>query len=144
MAYPLDDQICFTLYSASMAITRMYKPMLDEMGITYPQHLVLTVLGECDGQTIGAIAGRLSLESSTVTPPAKRLEQAGLVVRRRGQVDERQVQVWLTDAGRAVVAKCACLGDALIARSGMTAQAVGALNREVRGLRDALVADQHN
>jgi len=55
MAYPLDDQICFTLYSASMAITRMYKPMLDRMGVTYPQYLVLTVLGEADGQTIGAV-----------------------------------------------------------------------------------------
>ena len=142
MAYPLDDQICFTLYSASMAITRMYKPMLDAMGITYPQYLVLTVLGEADGQTIGAIARRLSLESSTVTPPAQRLEQGGLVARRRSQVDERQVQVWLTDAGRAVVAESACLGDSLIRRSGMTGDEVSELNREVGKLRDALVGDQ--
>ncbi|HEY2753656.1 MarR family winged helix-turn-helix transcriptional regulator [Phenylobacterium sp.] len=141
MAYPLDDQICFTLYSASMAITRMYKPMLDEMGITYPQYLVLTVLGERDGQTIGAIAGRLSLESSTVTPPAKRLEQAGLVGRRRSQVDERHVQVWLTEAGRTLVAKSHCLGDALIDRSGMTVDRLKALNREVGELRDALAGD---
>lgn len=140
MTYPLDDQICFTLYSASMGITRMYKPMLDEMGITYPQYLVLSVLGERDGLTIGAIAGRLGLESSTVTPPAKRMEQAGLVARRRGQVDERQVQVWLTDAGRALVAESSCLGDALIKRSGMTADQVDALNRDVRKLRDALAA----
>ncbi len=141
MAYLLDDQICFTLYSASMAVTRMYKPMLDRMGVTYPQYLVLTVLGERDGQTIGAIAGRLALESSTVTPPAKRLEQAGLVVRRRNQVDERQVQVWLTEAGRAVVVESQCLGDALIKRSGLSAKAVSALNRKVARLRDALVGD---
>lgn len=141
MTYPLDDQICFTLYSASMAITRMYKPMLDEMGITYPQYLVLTVLGEQDGRTIGAIARRLALDSSTVTPPAKRLEQAGLVVRRRSQTDERQVQVWLTDAGRALVARSACLGDTLIRRSGMTGAEVDVLNHQVRALRDALVGE---
>jgi DNA-binding MarR family transcriptional regulator len=135
----LDEQICFTLYATSMAITRTYKPMLDAMGITYPQYLVLSVLGEEDGMTVGAIAGRLALESSTVTPPVKRLEQAGLVTRQRSQVDERQVQVRLTDAGRALVARSNCLGDTLIERSGMTAEQVDALNRQVQGLRDALV-----
>ena len=139
MPLPLDEQICFTLYATSMAITRTYKPMLDAMGITYPQYLVLSVLGEEDGMTVGAIAGRLALESSTVTPPVKRLEQAGLVTRRRSQVDERQVQVRLTDAGRALVARSSCLGDTLIERSGMTAEQGDALNRQVQGLRDALV-----
>ncbi len=73
MSTLLNDQICFTLYATSMAINRTYKPMLDAMGITYPQYLVLSVLAEEDGMTIGAIATRLSLESSTVTPPVKRL-----------------------------------------------------------------------
>lgn len=140
MTRPLDEQICFTLYSASMAVTRTYKPMLDAMGITYPQFLVLSVLGERDGMTIGAIAGRLALESSTVTPPVKRLEQAGLVTRRRSQQDERQVQVRLTDAGRAVLDRSNCLGDTLIQRSGLTEGEVAALNRQVQALRDALVA----
>lgn len=140
MTRPLDEQICFTLYSASMAVTRTYKPMLDAMGITYPQFLVLSVLGERDGMTIGAIAGRLALESSTVTPPVKRLEQAGLVTRRRSQQDERQVQVRLTDAGRAVLDRSNCLGDTLIQRSGLTEAEVAALNRQVQALRDALVA----
>ena len=139
MPLPLDEQICFTLYATSMAITRTYKPMLDAMGITYPQYLMLSVLGEEDGMTVGAIAGRLALESSTVTPPVKRLEQAGLVTRQRSQVDERQVQVWLTDAGRALVARSNCLGDTLIERSGMSAEQVEALNRQVQGFRDALV-----
>lgn len=80
---PLDSQICFTLYATSIAITRTYKPMLDSIGITYPQYLVLTALGEEDGLTVGAIADRLALESSTVTPLVKRLEQASLVGRRR-------------------------------------------------------------
>jgi DNA-binding MarR family transcriptional regulator len=134
----LDDQLCFSLYAASIAINRTYKPMLDEMGITYPQYLVLNALGEEEGMTIGSIADRLSLESSTITPPAKRLEQAGLVERRRSTVDERLVHVWLTDAGRDLLAKSRCLGETLVERSGMTMKQVEALNEQVRALRDAL------
>jgi len=142
MTRPLNDQLCFTLYATSMAITRTYKPMLDAMGITYPQYLMLSVLGEENGLTIGEIANRLFLESSTVTPPVKRLEQAGLVARQRSQVDERQVQVQLTSAGRTLLAKCDCLGDTLIARSGMTEKQVIALNRQVQKLRDALSGER--
>lgn len=141
MPASLDNQICFTLYATSMAINRTYKPMLDAMGITYPQYLVLNVLGEEDGMTIGAIASRLALESSTVTPLVKRLEQAGLVIRQRSQVDERQVQVRLTDAGRALLIQSNCLGETLIERSGMTPEQVDALNRQVQALRDALGGD---
>jgi DNA-binding MarR family transcriptional regulator len=135
---PLNNQICFTLYGASMAIGRTYKPMLDAMGITYPQYLVMSALGEEGAMTIGATAGRLSLESSTVTPLVKRLELAGLVTRRRSQVDERQVQVELTAAGRALLARCDCLAETLIKRSGMTRGEVDVLNERVRALRDAL------
>ena len=141
MPLPLDDQICFSLYATSMAITRAYKPMLDEMGITYPQYLVLCVLGEAEEATIGAIAGRLALESSTVTPTVQRLEQAGLLTRQRSTDDERQVRVRLTGAGRALLARSSCLGETLMARSGMTALEMGTLNRRVRALRDALAED---
>lgn len=141
MPLPLEKQICFTLYGTSMAVTRLYKPMLDEMGITYPQYLVLNVLNEQDGQTIGAIAERLALESSTITPPVKRLEQAGLVTRRRGEADERQVEVRLTAAGRKVVEKSNCLGEALVARAGLSLNELNALNRKIQALRDALVAE---
>ena len=136
--YPLDDQLCFSLYSANIAINRTYKPMLDEMGITYPQYLVLSALAEHDGRTVGAIAERLSLESSTITPPVKRLEQAGLVQRRRSTTDERQVHVWLTEAGRALIHRSKCLGDALMERSGMTAGEFQAFNRKIHALLDAL------
>ncbi|WP_165191648.1 MarR family winged helix-turn-helix transcriptional regulator [Caulobacter soli] len=139
MPIPLDNQICFTLYATSMAINRTYKPMLDEMGVTYPQYLVLNVLGETDGATVGAIAHRLSLESSTVTPPVKRLEQAGLVKRQRSQVDERQVQVYLTQAGRALLDRCDCLGQTLVAKSAMTLEQLEALNLQVKALRETLV-----
>lgn len=129
---PLDEQLCFTLYSASMAVTRLYKPMLDAMGITYPQYLVLSALDEHDGLTIGAIADRLALESSTVTPPVKRMEQAGLLERRRSTEDERQVNVFLTDAGRDLLRQSKCLGDTLVERSKMTPAAVQGLNEQMQ------------
>jgi DNA-binding MarR family transcriptional regulator len=142
MPVPLDNQLCFSLYAASMAITRMYKPMLDAMGITYPQYLVLNALSEEDGMTIGAIADRLALESSTVTPPVKRLELAGLVERRRSKVDERQVHVWLTEAGRALLIQSKCLGDTLVERSAMTMEQIERLNQQVRALTGTLGVDR--
>jgi DNA-binding MarR family transcriptional regulator len=135
---PLDQQLCFSLYGASIAINRTYKPMLDALGVTYPQYLVLSALWEADGQTIGAIGDRLSLEPSTITPLVKRLEQAGFVGRLRNPADERQVQVRLTDKGRALRADTACLTEALLRNSGMTVDQIVALNKQVRTLRDAL------
>ncbi|MGO4723903.1 MULTISPECIES: MarR family winged helix-turn-helix transcriptional regulator [unclassified Inquilinus] len=134
----LDEQICFTLYRTAMSINRTYKPMLDEMGITYPQYLVLNVLGEEDGRTIGTIAARLALDSSTITPLVKRMEAAGLVQRRRSQDNEREVQVRLTEAGRALFARSRCLGEALLQRSGLTLPQLDALNREIQALGAAL------
>jgi len=131
----LDDQICFALYATSMAITRTYKPMLDAMGMTYPQYLILSVLNEQDGTTIGDIAERLTLKSSTVTPPVKRLEQAGLVNRQRSTSDERLVQVWLTAAGRARVIDADCLGMALTEKSGLTLAALEKLGKQLRALQ---------
>lgn len=135
---PLDDHLCFSLYAASIAINRLYKPMLDEMGITYPQYLVLSAVAEQEEMTIGAIADRLSLESSTVTPPVKRLEQAGLVERQRSKTDERQVHVRLTNAGRALIQESRCLGDTLIKRSGMTPEQFQSFNRQVQAFLETL------
>jgi DNA-binding MarR family transcriptional regulator len=135
---PLNDQLCFSLYSASLAVNRLFKPMLDEMGVTYPQYLVLNALGDTDGLTVGMIAERLSLESSTITPTVKRLEQAQLVERRRSTSDERQVHVWLTDSGRRLFLNSRCLGETLIASAGMPKQEVKALNAKVRALIVAL------
>ncbi len=142
MPAALNDQICYTLYATSMAVNRAYKPMLDEMGITYPQYLVLSALGEEDGMAVGAIAARLALESSTVTPLVKRLEQAQLVRRQRSRADERLVQVFLTKAGHALLARSNCLGDLLVERSGMTRAQVDALNRRIRALGIALAGHQ--
>jgi DNA-binding MarR family transcriptional regulator len=134
----LEDQLCFSLYATSMAISRFYKPLLDGLGITYPQYLVLSALWEADGQAVGAIAERLSLDSSTITPLVKRLEAASLVTRARQADDERRVLVSLTDRGRALKQDSRCLGEALFARAGMPAADLIALNREVRRLRAAL------
>ena len=139
---PLDNQLCFALYATSMAINRTYKPMLDEMGITYPQYLVLNALGEADGMSVGSIAHRLALESSTITPLVKRMEQAGLLTRKRSHTDERQVQVDLTAAGRALLIQCNCLNETLIERSGMTMAQLDALNRQIQALRNALSGNQ--
>lgn len=136
---PLDRQICFTLYATSMAITRAYKPLLDELGLTYPQYLVLSVLGEGGSLAVGSIAGRLDLESSTVTPLVKRMEAAGLVERRRGTEDERKVEVSLTATGQALLERTGCLGDLLLERSGLDGTTLEALNKEVQALRLELV-----
>lgn len=137
---PLDNQLCYSLYAASMAITRTYKPLLDRIGITYPQYLVLHALWEQDGRTIGAIAERLALESSTVTPLVKRLELGGFVTRARNPADERQVQVRLTQRGAELREECGCLADALMERTGMTPDRLDALNRDVQALRDTLIS----
>ncbi|WP_380782563.1 MarR family winged helix-turn-helix transcriptional regulator [Sphingomonas sp. R86520] len=140
---PLDQQLCFSLYAATIAINRAYKPMLDRLGITYPQFLVLQTVNEAqDGRSIGEIADRLALEPSTITPLAKRLEAAGLVTRARNPADERQVRVRLTEAGRVRWGETGCLGPLIIERSGMTPERLASLNGEVMALRRALAGDR--
>lgn len=134
----LDEQLCFSLYSASMAINRAYKPLLDALAITYPQYLVLSTLWEGDGQTIGAIADRLGLDSSNVTPLVKRMESNGLLTRLRNPRDERQVLVHLTEAGRDMQARSACLGQTLLTSAGMTVDRLVALNNEVQAFRTSV------
>jgi DNA-binding MarR family transcriptional regulator len=136
---PLDQQLCFSLYSTSMAINRLYKPLLDNLGITYPQYLVLNTLWESDGQTISGIAARLDLEPSTITPLIKRLEAAAFVSRLRSPSDERVVHVHLAAAGKKLREKAGCLTEALLVKSGMTPNELIALNKQIHRLRGALV-----
>jgi DNA-binding MarR family transcriptional regulator len=133
----LDEHLCFSLYAASMAVNRIYKPALDRLGLTYPQYLVMTALSEEDSQTVSGIADRLALESSTVTPLLKRLEAAKLLTRTRNAKDERQVNVRLTDKGRKLRAKAGCLTDELL-RSGLKPAQLITLNKQVADLRDRL------
>lgn len=135
---PLEDQLCFAIYSAGMAIQRAYKPHLEALGLTYPQYLVLNVLWRQDGQTVGAVAQQLALESSTLTPILKRLEAAGLVHRTRDPANARQVFVALTEEGKALRSRAGCLGDALLQASGQTPAALARLNGEMNELRTAV------
>jgi DNA-binding MarR family transcriptional regulator len=135
---PMDDQLCYAVYSTGIAIQRIYKPLLDELGVTYPQYLVLNVLWRHEEQRVSDIADKLALESSTLTPLLKRLETAGFVHRTRNPQDERQVVVGLTDKGRALRNKAGCLGDALLGASGQSPGQLAELNRQLRELRDAI------
>ncbi len=132
----LDDQLCYAIYSAGIAIQRLYKPLLDELGLTYPQYLALVILWRQDGQTVGGLAEQLALESSTLTPLLKRLEASGLVRRTRNPLNERQVVITLTDQGRALKDKSACVGLSLLTASGRSEEELRALNRTIRKLRD--------
>jgi DNA-binding MarR family transcriptional regulator len=134
----LEDQLCYSVYSAGMAIQRLYKPLLDSLGLTYPQYLVMNVIWRDDAQTVGTIAQRLALESSTLTPLLKRLEVAGLVKRSRNPDNERQVIISLTPQGAALRTKAGCLGNALLEASGETPAELGELNQRVRQLRDTV------
>ncbi len=135
---PLEDQLCYSVYSVGIAIQRVYKPLLDRLGLTYPQYLVLNVLWAEDEQTVGAIAAKLALESSTLTPLLKRLEAVGLVKRTRNPQNERQVVIRLTPAGTAIRSKAGCLGEALLAASTQGPSDLAELNADVKRLRDAL------
>lgn len=136
----LDEFLCFALYKAHHAMNRFYKPLLGELGLTYPQYLVLMALWEQDNQNVGQLGELLHLESNTLTPLLKRLEQAGLVQRRRAANDERQVQVTLTEAGRALRKKSRDVSACLFETVGMTREQLGALVTEVNSVTGAVVA----
>lgn len=135
---PMDDQLCFTVYSTGMAIQRAYRPLLDDLGVTYPQYLVMNVLWREDGRTVGDIADELALEPSTMTPLLKRLEVAGLVRRARNPANERQVVITLTSEGQALRERAGCLGEALLDASGQTMPELSDLNIRLKSLRDAV------
>ncbi len=136
----LDHFLCFAIYSANHAFNRVYKPLLDELGLTYPQYLVMVVLWEKDDVTVGAIGERLFLESSTLTPLLKRLEGLGLVTRTRDRKDERQVRVGLTDAGRALRGKAAGVPACVFEASGLDVETGMRLKRDLNALRARLAS----
>jgi len=134
----LDNQLCFALYSASLAMTKLYKPLLDELGLTYPQYLVMLVLWEGDGLMVSELGQRLFLDSGTLTPLLKRLEALGLISRLRDVQDERRVHIHLTAAGRRLKAKAAKVPGCVLAASQCTLPEVTQLTRQVRQLRERL------
>ena len=134
----LSEFLCFTVYSAGHAFNRVYKPLLDQLGLTYPQYLVMVLLWEQDDQTVGSLCEKLFLESSTLTPLLKRLEALGDVKRARDPVDERQVRVRLTDKGRALREKARQIPDCILAASGLEIDGLRRLQSEIVALRSSL------
>jgi len=136
----LDNQLCFALYSASLAMTKLYKPLLDELGLTYPQYLVMLVLWEGDGLMVSELGQRLYLDSGTLTPLLKRLEAAGLVSRMRAAEDERRVHIHLTTAGRRLKARAARVPACVLAASRCSIPELLQLTEQIRTLRERLAA----
>lgn len=135
---PLPQMICFSLYSATHAMQSAYKPLLDAIGLTYPQYLVLVALWDTDAQTVGQLAQALQLESNTLTPLLKRMQAQGLVHRARDPADERQVWVSLTDPGRALQPRAAHIPACILEKSGMTLTDLTSLRDQINALRDHL------
>jgi DNA-binding MarR family transcriptional regulator len=133
----LDDFLCFAVYSANLAYGRAYKPILDELGLTYTQWITIVALWEQDEQTVSGLGEKLFLESNTLTPILKKLEALGYLERRRDARDERQVIVKLTPAGRALREKGA--QRTLVQATGLGAEEFAAARRTMKVLRDKLI-----
>ena len=136
----LDNQLCFAVYSASLAMTKLYKPLLDKLKLTYPQYLVMLVLWERDGLMVSELGERLALDSGTLTPLLKRLEANGLVARIRDMADERRVHVSLSTAGRRLKARAATVPACLMAASQCSIEELVALTQQIQQLRDRVKA----
>jgi DNA-binding MarR family transcriptional regulator len=135
----LADFMCFAIYSTNLAYSRVYKPVLEQLGLTYPQYVTIIALWEQDGQTVKGLGEKLFLEPSTMTPMLKRLEGMGYVRRERDSVDERNVRIFLTDAGRALREKGFGLGSVTRKAAGLPDAEFAALQKAVVHLRDNLV-----
>ena len=136
----LDQQLCFALYAASRAVTARYRPMLEAIGLTYPQYLVMMLLWEEDHQTVGQLGSRLALDSGTLSPLLKRLEARALVERRRSQVDERVVEVFLTPEGRALEQRALELFPRLVCKTELSFGELAQLRDTLRKLTRTLHA----
>ncbi|MHB0770830.1 MarR family winged helix-turn-helix transcriptional regulator [Bradyrhizobium sp. 5.13L] len=136
----LDNQICFAVYSAAHAFNRVYKPLLDRLGLTYPQYLVMLVLWERDDVPVKDIGEKLFLDSGTLTPLLKRLEAAHLLKRTRSRDDERQVLIALTPQGHALKDKARSVPQSILAASNCSVSELVAMKDEIVALRDRLNA----
>jgi len=134
----LGNQICFAIYSAAHAFNRVYKPLLDRLGLTYPQYLVMLVLWERDGVPVKDIGERLFLDSGTLTPLLKRLEAAQLLKRTRNPADEREVLIALTSQGQALKEKARTVPQSILAASACSIAELSAMKNDLVALRDRL------
>ncbi|MBC7708904.1 MAG: MarR family transcriptional regulator [Rhizobacter sp.] len=137
----LDRQLCFALYSSSLAMTKAYKPLLAELGITYPQYLVMLALWQHSPLGVGELGARLNLDSGTLTPLAKRLQVMGLIDRNRCEHDERNVEISLTAAGKLLQARAEPLPLCILQLTGLQIPQLESLTSQLKTLRDELVAN---
>jgi DNA-binding MarR family transcriptional regulator len=140
VALRLDNQLCFALYSTSLAMTKVYKPLLDDLGLTYPQYLVMLLLWEQDEVTVSALGERLYLDSGTLTPLLKRMQASGLLTRTRSVQDERRVLIALTEAGRQLKAKAAKVPGCVVSATHCPVSELMVLTQQVQALRRQLAA----
>ena len=133
----LSDILCYAVYSANLAFGRAYRPILDELGLTYPQYIAIVALWEEDDQTVSRLGGKLFLESNTLTPILKKLESMGYLTRRRDPKDERQVRVNLTEAGRRLREKGLTMN--LIKQTRLPPEEFAKLQKAVSNLRNSLM-----
>lgn len=134
----LDNQLCFALYSTSLLMTKVYKPLLQELGLTYPQYLAMMVLWESDGITVGEISNRLLTDPGSLTPLLKRLEAEGFITRTRSSKDERVVELRLTEQGRALHEKAKAVPACILAATGRSIEQLDSLKDELVSLRGNL------
>jgi DNA-binding MarR family transcriptional regulator len=134
----LDNQLCFALYSTSLMMTKVYKPLLQELGLTYPQYLAMMVLWEGDGITVGEISSRLLTDPGSLTPLLKRLEAEGLITRTRSAKDERVVELRLTEQGRALHERAKTVPACILAATELAPEQLGRLRDELVALRGNL------
>ena len=139
-ALKLDNQLCFAVYAASLAMTKAYKPVLGALGLTYPQYLVLLVLWERDNLPVTELGERLFLDSGTLTPLLKRMEAAGWVQRQRSTQDERKVHILLTPAGLALREKAACVPLQMAGMLACDTAELARLTAELHTLRQRLTS----
>ncbi|SFK77913.1 MarR family winged helix-turn-helix transcriptional regulator [Lysobacter sp. cf310] len=135
----LDDQLCFALYSTSLALNKVYRKLLAGLGLTYPQYLAMMVLWERDQVTVSEIGERLYLDSATLTPLLKRLEGAGLISRTRARDDERQVVIALTEAGRALQEPARAVPMGIFGAAGCAPDQIGSMKSQLESLRTNLM-----
>ena len=137
----LDNQLCYALYAAAHRMTKSYRPLLERLGLTYPQYLVLLVLWEQDGVTVSEIGRRLRLDSGTLTPVLKRLESAGFLVRTRRQSDEREVEIALTPQGAALRAEAVTVRESVMCQLDLSEPEIRALRKDLGTLIERLSAN---
>nr|WP_321982077.1 MarR family transcriptional regulator [uncultured Cohaesibacter sp.] len=139
---PLDRQLCFSLYSASLAMTQFYKPLLEPLGLTYPQYLIMLILWEHDGVSLKDIGTKLGQKSGALTPVLKRLEQDGLVERVRDEKDERALNIRLTEKGKDLRTEAAKVGPCVAEACGMPIPELVELKAKLEALRKNLLQAQ--